>query len=65
MSIMTLDLVSAPFALAGTALLFVIGILAIFFLILIGMKLVNKASRKNKSDKEKQKELLNDENKEV
>ena len=65
MSIMTLDLVSAPFALAGTALIFVIGILAIFFLILIGMKLVNKASKKNKSDKEKQKELLNDENKEV
>ncbi len=65
MSIMTLDLVSAPFALAGTALIFVIGILAIFFLILIGMKLVNKASKKNKSDKENQKELLNDENKEV
>ncbi len=51
---MTLDLVSAPFALAGTALLFVIGILAIFFLILIGMKLVNKASKKNTSDNEGQ-----------
>ncbi len=54
MNIFILDLVSSPFAIVGSAMVFVIGILAIFFLILIGMKLINKASKK-KQEKENEK----------
>jgi len=56
MNILTLDLVSSPFAIVGSAMVFVIGILAIFFFILVGMKLVYKASKKKQEGANEEKE---------